>query len=145
MSYTLATAMDASAALLNDPAKTDYTYAVMLPYVAIALAELQEAFELNNIPVTNSQNGSISVVTGVTRIDFTTTPALPSNLVEIQQAWERLLGSSEPYIPLTKMEFLPHYLDGEPVSQLIYWSWVGQGMEFLGAETDREVKLDYIV
>lgn len=144
MSYALSVVMNSSAALLNDPAKTDYTFAAQLPYLRIALLELQEQFELNNIPVTNETSAGITVDAGVKVIGFNTTPALPSDLIEIQQIWERLDGSSEPFIPMTRFEFLPHYLEGEPVSELIYWSWIKQELRFIGATTDREIKLDYI-
>ena len=46
---TAAQVMDASASMLNDTAKTSYTYVAQIPYLNMALRELQEFFELNNV------------------------------------------------------------------------------------------------
>jgi hypothetical protein len=51
---TSGTVMNQAAALLNDPSRTVYTYPVQIPYLNQALQELQELFELNNIPVTDT-------------------------------------------------------------------------------------------
>ena len=144
MSYTLGDVMDRAASLLNDTAKSDYTYTAQLPYVGMALDELQEEFEQNNVPTTNSESSVIVLPIGTTDIGFTTTPALPSDLIEIQQIWERLSGSAEPYIPMTRVEFLPHYLDGEIIDVLVFWAWEQQKIKTLGATTARDLKLDYI-
>lgn len=136
--------MDASAALLNDTEKQIYTYSAQLPYLKIALAELREYFELANIPVTNETSAIISVTAGVTVLSMETTPALPSDLVEIQRLWERTQGSTEPFIPMTRVEFLPHNREGVSLAHLTFWAWHGQAVHFLPATTNRDVKLDYI-
>lgn len=136
--------MDNSAALMNDVAKTQYTYAAQLPYLKIAMDELQEEFELNNIPISNETSAAIIIPIGTVQLGFVTIPALPSDLIEIQQLWERLSGSSDPFVPMTKQEFLPHYLDNIQVDSLVYWNWKNQIINFLGATTIRDVKIDYI-
>ena len=49
---TYAQVLTNSAALLNDQDRATYTDAVLLAYLNMTLAELEELFELNNIPVT---------------------------------------------------------------------------------------------
>ena len=41
------------ASLMNDTAQTLYTNAAVLPYLNLALDDLQEIFQHNNVPVTN--------------------------------------------------------------------------------------------
>lgn len=149
-STTAADVMDASASLMNDTAKTVYTYAAQTPYLNMALKELQEEFQLNNIPITNEESEAIEIVAGtveVTPYDGVGTgnaPHYPNDLVEIQKIWERASGSSDPFIPLTKKEFLPRYTDYTQLSILSVWSWQRQQIRFIGCNQDREIKLDYI-
>lgn len=149
-SLVASSVMDLSASLMNDTAKTVYTYTAQLPYLKMALNELQEEFELNNIPVTNATNVAVAVIAGTTSINpidgvgAGPSPNYPNNLIDIQQVWERLNGSSEPYIPVGQVEFLPHSLDDITVSELQYWAFKEQRIVFAAASTDRQVKIDYI-
>jgi len=142
--------MDRVAALMNDAAKTSYTYTAQLPYLNMALDELQELFELNNIPVTNQTAAFITVPIGIKAINPeigyppNTPPNYPRDLVEIQGLYERLGGTVDPFIPMTQREFLPHAIDDLPTQSLTYWIWQDQRIKFIGALADREVKIDYI-
>ncbi len=133
------------ASLMNDTARTKYTYSAMFPYFNIAIAMMQEHLELSEIPVMEKTSAAITVTTGQTVVASGTTAAdYPADLVTIQQLWERLAGSSDPYTPMFKRDFLPHYLDGIETTDLVYWTWLDQEIQFVGATTDREIKLDYI-
>lgn len=136
--------MDRAAVLMNDAAKTDYTYAKQLPVVAIALDELQEEFELNNIPATNEVTATTLIPAGVKEIGFNTVPKLPDDLIEIQQIWEQQTDGSAGFIPMTKTEFLPHYLEDQLTDALVYWAQEGGKVKFLGATNDVQIKFDYI-
>lgn len=142
MSFTAGSVMDGSASLLNDTAKAQYSYTVQIPYLNIALAELQELFLENNIPVTNKRSAVLSVPTGTTEIIFGGTPTLPSDLVEIQQLGERNTGTTDSFTKMTRVEFLP--MVEVLTIQLIYWSWIGDEIQFLGATSDRDVEMNYI-
>jgi len=140
---TVADILDTSAVLLNDAAKSQYTYAVQLPYYNMAQRDLEKKMELNNVPITNEvAPTTLIVAVGVTALDFTTTPALPSDLIEIQQINERLNGSSEDYLPMTRREFLPPLV--EQIESLLWWTWQNQQVRFLGATTARQLQLQYI-
>jgi hypothetical protein len=142
--------MDKSASLMNDTAKTVYTYDAQMPYLNMALKELEEHFQLNNIPVTNQTATEITVPVGTTSIGpfdgvgAGVTPTYPQDLVEIQGIYERLSGTTDPFIPLVKREFLPHPIDDLPTESLQYWTWQNQRIKLVGATTEREVKIDYI-
>lgn len=133
------------ASLQNDTAQDQYTDAACLPYLNMALDELQEIFEQNNVPVTNETSAEIAVVASasITEIGFSTTPALPSNLIEIQQLWESITGQSQ-WIPMTRMEFMPHYLELAPIQQFIFWVWKDQKINLPPSTQNNDIKIDYV-
>lgn len=141
--------MDISASLMNDSAKQTYTYAAQAPYLRIALQELRELFELNNIPVTQQVTSPIITLNaGVTTIVFgaagtPAAPKLPDDLVEPAQLWERAFGI-DPYVPMTKRDYLPHQLEGVQSNQFIYYVWQGQSIQVLPSVQKNDIKMDYI-
>src|SRR5689334_106870 len=140
---TSADVMDLAAATYNDQSKVVVTYGVQLPYLNMALNELQEIFEQNNVPVTNKTSAVLTLTAGVVTIDSTTTPALPTDLIEIEQLWERPTGI-DPFIPMFRCNFLPHYLEGQPVSNFIWWQFNGQQIKVLSANQSNDIKIDYV-
>src|SRR5262245_22448287 len=131
-SLTAAEVMDRSASLMNDTNKTVYTYTAQLPYLTMALDELQEAFELNNVPITNqTQSPGINVPIGTTSINPVDgvgsgpAPNYPTDLVEVQAAWERLQGSTEPFTMMYQREFLNHTINDIHTDAIMYWIWKG--------------------
>ena len=150
-SLTAAQVLDKVAVLMNDAAKTSYTYVAMLPYLNMAFTELQETFAQNNIPVTNETAPTTFVipvgtvtVKPIDGIGSGAAPNLPNDIYEIQGLYERLNGSNDPYTQIIKREFLPHSLETQPTEALQYWVWEGQQIRFLPANTVREVKMDYV-
>lgn len=141
------TVMDGAAALLNDTAKTAYGYTAQQPYINIALQELREHFELHSIPVTQEVSSVVTVPAGVTAIVYNgvgpSNPALPSDMVEPKALWERETGV-DPYVPMTRMSYLPHGLEGIDTGQFIYYVWQGQQIRFLSANRSNDIKIDYI-
>ncbi len=132
------------AALMNDVAQTQYTEAAVLPYFNLALDILQEVYELNGLPVTDKTSAAITVPAGVTRIGFDTTPAIPSNLIEIEQLWESFPGQNW-WLPMTKKQFIPHYLQTDTtISQFLIWAWKDSAIEVIAANSDEDIKIDYI-
>src|SRR5436853_974776 len=104
---TAADILDRSAVLLNDSPRSLYTYAAQLPYLNIAIDELQEILEENNVPITNEVSSTLVIPIGTTVISFTSSPALPSDLIEIQALYERLNGTTNSFIKMERREFLP--------------------------------------
>lgn len=143
ISFTAGNVMDTSAALLNDAAKTTFTYAAQLPYLKLAFREMRELLELNNVPVTNRVGTILTVTAGITEIGFNTSPALPSNLVEIRQLWERSAGI-DPYVPMTRRETLSYSLAGATTANFLVWAWVNNAIQLLPTTQTNDLKLDYI-
>lgn len=138
--------MDRSAALMNDPAKTDYTYDAQLPYLNMAIDELVESLEESNSSPTNQTSAVITLTVGqnmITPAEHATTPHYPVDLVEIQEVGERAAGSSDKFNTLSRKEFPETF----PAStSLLFWSWEDQCIKFNpnGATGDREIQLRYV-
>lgn len=147
--FTSGDVMNAAASLLNDSAKSRYTYAVQLPYLNIAMGELQEIFELNNIPVTDTVSTLIEVPAGIVAVGYApdpiipNTPYLPDDLIEPKIVWQRTAGI-DPYTPVVRVDFLPRYISGTEISQILCYTWQSQEIRFLPANIDIDLKLDYI-
>jgi hypothetical protein len=140
------TVMDLAASLLNDTAKTVYTYAAQVPYVNIALQELDEIFQLHNVPVNEKTSAVITMPVGSTEIVYNGgvgTPTLPSDMVEPAALFETPTGTSN-YIPMTARQYLPHLLENIPTSQFIYYVWQEQKIKVLAATAIIDIKIDYI-
>ena len=139
----------AVATLMNDSSQTQYTNSVVLPFLNMALDELQEVFELNGLPVTNETSAVITVPAQInsTQINIqigpNTTPALPADLIEIQQLWESPTKLNR-WTEVVKREFLPHYLeDGTTISQFLIWSWEQGQVNLIAANQINDLKMDY--
>lgn len=142
---TAGTVMDKAASLLNDTVMSVYTYTAQLPYLNIALQELQEHFELNDIPMTEDVSAVIQMDAGDTEIVYNGVgvPSLPDDFVEPNQLWERPRGI-DPWTPMTRRDYLPHDLEGVQTNQFIYYVWQGQKIKVLAANQDNDIKIDYI-
>jgi hypothetical protein len=139
------TVLAKAATLLNDTARTVYTYTAVLPYLQLALQELQEYYELNNIPATQLVSSAINIPVGTVQIIFNGVgvPTLPNDLIEPQQLWERQEGI-DPYIPMRRVDYLPHYLEGVLTGNFGLYVWENNAIKFLPANRDNDIKIDYI-
>lgn len=130
---------------MNNSAQTRYNNAIVLPFLNLSLNELQELFELNDIPVTHTSDPAvITIPSGVNRLGFDTTPALPSDFVEALQLWESTSGLNE-WVPMTKRDLIPHILeDNTTISTFILWAYNKGQIRFIAANINIDIKLDYI-
>lgn len=137
--------MDLAAAAMNDVDKTTYDYDTQIPYLKMALQELQEIFELNSLAVTEQSSAAIPVNAGVTEIIFNapSQPRLPDNLIEPQQLWERPRDIN-PFVPMVRKEFIPHDLVGVQANMFTYWVWQDNKILLLSSNADNDIKIDYI-
>lgn len=141
---TAGTVMNMAAVLLNDKDRTQYTYPIQVPFVQMALQELQEYYELHSLAVTEDVSAIIQINAGLSEITYgTIDPKLPDDLVEPQQVWERTRNVN-PFVPMTRREYLPHSLEGVTISQLIFYVWQSQKMRFIAANQNNDIKIDYI-
>lgn len=134
---------DGARALLNDQDDQIFHNEDLLAYLKTAFRELREFFELSNIPVTNESYNVLSIPAGTTVVNFVSTPALPSDLVEIRAVWARV-HDTNPWFPLTRREFIPPQLDGIEYTEFIYWAWVANELLLCESNQVQDLKLQYI-
>lgn len=129
-------------ALLNDTNTQQFTNTYLLPYLNMAISELNEIAEQNNVQVTNATSVPVTIAVGVDNIGGSGGPDLPPNLIEIQQLYERTSGTSEDYTEIVRKNFLP---ETEILTNWLgVWAYENQIIKFLGALSIREVKIHYI-
>jgi hypothetical protein len=144
VALTSGNVMDQVSSLLNDTAKTQFTYTVQLPYLNTALEEFQNEYELNEVPVTdNFTSNPITIPANNTGIGFATTPALPPNLVTPTVLWERTTGI-DPYVQMSALQNLPLYMEGAQIPQLIWYTWQGNMLNWLPANGSNDIKIEYV-
>src|ERR1700681_2149020 len=139
-------------ALLNDSQGNLFTDAVLLPYANSAYRKTQRA--LGNAGAGGFiQDDVLLVVPAVAQVDTSlqvsitdaTAPPnqLPTDLLVPVKLWERANLSSDDFIEmvdLTDHDGLP----SEPqVQSLRFWEWRADGLYFLGATQDTQIRLRY--
>ncbi len=140
---TPAEVISMASALMNDAAQSVYTQDKVLPYLNMALDELQETFELNNVPVTNEESAVITMPAGTHILGFNTNPKLPQNLIEVQRLWERPEGVI-PWNPMTRKEFIPRQYEDASIAQFLWWAWNDQEIRLIPSTANNDLKIDYV-
>jgi hypothetical protein len=62
-------------------------------------------------------------------------------LISIQQLFERADGTTQDWMEMKRCDFLPEITSTS--NYLTWWTWQDQEIRFLGATSDREVKIHY--
>jgi hypothetical protein len=127
---------------LNDTEGAVFTDTVLLPALQIAAEDLRLECEDNNIPYTNVTSEIISVPAGTVNIGGTDGPALPTDLVEIIEMYERIAGTNNDFVMMKRRNFLPK--TEFQTTYLEVYTWQKQQVHFIGATGDIEVKIDYV-
>lgn len=143
---TYAQVLSDAAALLNDVSRQEFTDAVLLPYLNMSMRELEEIYELNNIPSTNETSAKLDVPANTVAIAFTGgPPVLPADLIEIRRLWCSQDGSNK-WIPVDKREYLTQdSLPGSSTSQFFsVWAWMEQEIRLIASSVALDLKIDYI-
>ena len=139
--------------LLNDSQGNLFTDSVLLPYANSAYRKLQRA--LSNAGGGGFiQDDALLVVTAVTQTDTSlqvsltdaTAPPnqLPTDLLVPLKLWERPNGSAQDFVEmvdLTRHGGLPSRAQDLTLS---IWEWRVDGIYFLGATQDTQVRLRYL-
>jgi hypothetical protein len=142
--------------LLNDAAGNLFTDAVLLPYVNAgyrkaqrALANIQSgSFLTDNVLLVVPAVAQADASVQVSITDATAPPnQLPPDLLVPVKLWERPFssdgGSSDDFVEMT--DLTDH--DGLPsvpqATALLFWEWRADGIYFLGATQDTQIRLRY--
>ncbi len=140
-------AMDIAAADMNDTAQLNYTDTKLLPYFNMALIELMQKYQENDIPITTkTTSANIEMTAGLTEIPFystTQTALLPSDLVEPILPWESNDGGNT-WTPMTKVQMIdPNIAENQNQSCFGIYEWLGDRIRVPQATSDILVKMQY--
>ena len=141
-------------ALLNDQQGSVFTDQFLMPFCAAAYRKVQSGLAnsgqqtfINDevLLVVPQIAGGIDPSKQVAITDATAPPnQLPIDLIAPSKLWERPNLSSQSFvemIDMTEHDGLP----SEPQGQtLIYWEWRSDGIYFLGALQDTQIRLRYL-
>lgn len=138
VAYTAGNVMDTTAALMNDAAKTLFTYTVQLPYLRMAQQELDQQLNLNECPLDLISEYESTVLAGEIALSLPTSFFLPISLKE------RVSGSNleTDYKPMTEVANV-YDLSLEQTTQLVYWDFRHNCINFVGSTVNRQVRLYY--
>src|SRR5580693_7634381 len=138
--------------LLNDAAGNLFTDTVLIPYANSAYRKVQRA--LANVGssgflcddvllvVTAVANTDPSVQVSIT--DATAPPnQLPTDLLVPLKLWERPNGSSDDFVEMTDLTNHGGLPSQAQDVNLIYWEWRSDGLYFIGATQDTQIRLRY--
>lgn len=138
--------------LLNDAQGNLFTDAVLLPYANSAYRKLQRA--LGNAGGGGFiQDDALLVVTAVTAADTSlqvsitdaTAPPnqLPTDLLVPIKLWERAAGSSDEFAEMTDLTRHGGLPSRAQDVSLSVWEWRADGLYFVGATQDTQIRLRY--
>jgi len=138
--------------LLNDAAGNLFSDAVLLPYANSAYRKVQRAlaniqsgtFLTDNVLLVVPAVAQVDASAQVSITDATAPPnQLPTDLLVPAKVWERVSGSSDDFMEMT--DLTDHDgLPSEPQGQTLrYWEWRADGLYFLGATQDTQIRLRY--
>ena len=122
---------------LNDQSQQVFTTTVMLPFLRIALRDLQGHFLANDIPILHEETTQQTIAAGGVAL---TTP--PTDIVVPISMKERTVGDTLPenWIDMTEKAWVP---DETQTDLLRWWVWKEEAIALLGATSARSVKLKY--
>lgn len=139
MAMTATTVIASAQSLLNDPSGNIYPTAKMIAPAQKAYAELQLKMMLNGLPVLKERSAVVPVNTGVVLLGDGS--GLPTDLVYPIHLQEQSRGSTQLFEDMTETDWEP---TAQQDTKLLYWNWREEEIKFLGAKTDRDVKIRYM-
>jgi hypothetical protein len=140
-------------ALLNDSQGNLFTDAVLLPYANSAYRKTQRAlgnagsggFIQDDVLLVVPALAQVDTSLQVSLTDATAPPnQLPTDLLVPIKIWERGNGSSDDFVEMADLSQhggLPSRAQGLTLG---VWEWRGDGIYFLGATQDTQIRLRYL-
>ena len=141
MALLASAVMTEAGALLNDPSLVTYTYVVQLPFLRIAMKNLESAMLENGLSQLDTKSATLAI-TAVTGIAITaaSAPALPTDLLLPISLEERQTGSGTLFAPMFEREEVPVRDQG---LSLVDWVWEEDGIKLVGALVATDVRITY--
>jgi hypothetical protein len=139
--------------LLNDSQGNLFTDSLLLPYVNSAYRKMQRA--IGNAGAGGFiQDDALLVVSAVTSVDTSlqvsitdaTAPPnqLPTDLLFPLKIWERPNGSAQDFVEMVDLSQHGGLPSRAQDATLSVWEWRADGIYFLGATQDTQIRLRYL-
>ena len=128
--------LDQSASLLNDSAKTLYTYTAQLPYLQKANEDLEKKLAIYGAPQQRKDATIITLDAGETSLDLPSDFLLPIRLFEKNRG-----EASNNWTPLVEKDW-----PTENAVQTVYlgqWAFRNNAILFIGSTVDKDIRLEY--
>ena len=129
---------------LNDFNQMIWTQQQLTAFAQEAHRQMQVELQVNGIPVIKQQAFRTTVPALVPNNwpGYVLMPNAPNNIVEPLRCYERPLNDTlnSDWDLMIQKSFTPKQ---EPINDLVYWSWMGDNIVFLGATVDNEISLEY--
>src|ERR1017187_5575218 len=142
MSYTLTNVVARAQSLLGDQSGDVWVLANLLQHINTGYRYLDREFRGSGVRFARQRVVLTPYTAGLVTLDRTTTPACPSDFLEPLEIWEKNVG--DPDTSYVLLDFasdqLPDIVQG---TSLTVWDWYGGSIRFVGATTDRTLRLDY--
>lgn len=129
--------VEEASTMLNDMGLTSWTKERLIIHCFQAHRQLQVQLALNGLPILKEVSAVIAVAANATDLGVNQ----PANLLEPKTLWERAAGSSDVFSLMIEKGWEPETSKG---ASLVYWTWRGDLIKFVGATTAREVKIHYL-
>jgi hypothetical protein len=122
---------------LNDSSQLVYTTPVLLPFLNMALDELEGELAVFGLSALKKTTVTIPVPANSPSI-----PAMPVDFVEPLSLRERISGSTDDWTPITEVSDIDPNMDNVP--SIIQWTIRNVTIFINPPQVDREVVLDYV-
>lgn len=125
---------EAQSTYLNDPSAALFTNTLLTPFLKTAYEHFRNECAQNGISQEYRQ------ATATIAIGATTYGTLPTDFLLPIYLEERTSGSSDLYIPMQEVRFLPEVRQS---TNLVYWSFFDNNIKFVGSTQANQVRLTY--
>ncbi len=132
--------MDRARAALNDRSAQLFTNDVLLPFLNNAWEDLQSEMQVNGLPTVYETTSALTIPAGAIIISGSSTPALPSDIIEPRNLYERAPSETR-WIPMQEYNSLLPTTQG---STLNLWQWREDELRLVGSTAIREVLIEYV-
>lgn len=132
--------LDRARAALNDRQGQLFNDDVLLPFLNNAWEDLQSEMQVNGLPAVYNATAALTITAGATVISTTSTPPLPTDIIEPQNLYEK--GTTETdWIPMTEF---PGLLPTRQGQKLGIWQWKEEEIKLVGATANRDILIEYL-
>lgn len=128
-------------ALLIDPDGTLFKDDAILGFINLAERKTFCRLAMSDYELTNTFVDLNFNSANITALDWTTTPALPDDLIVPQKMWEGDLGATDENLQVMNYD---ERLDWRSQDiRLLEWTWQGGQLRMIGSTTTRRVRIEY--